>query len=211
MAGMVLVALTGGIASGKSTVASRLAEHGAVVVDADQVAREVVGPGEPALERIAEAFGTGVIAADGSLDRAALGAVIFDDPERRRQLNAITHPAVLERSQQKFAAAFAADPHAVVVYDIPLLVEAGRAEEFDLVVVVHASAETRIRRMIDHRGLTREEAARRIAAQATAAGGLAIADVVIDADGTIEETLRQADELWTRLRSGHSADVGGAT
>lgn len=211
MTGMVLVALTGGIASGKSTVAARLAEHGAVVVDADQVAREVVEAGEPALDRIAETFGRGVLAADGSLDRAALGAVIFGDPEKRRQLNAITHPAVLERSQAKFASAFAADPDAVVVYDIPLLVEAGRAEEFDLVVVVHAPAETRIGRMVEHRGLTREEAIHRINSQATDAERLAIADVVIDADGAIEDTLRQADELWTRLTTGDPADVGGAT
>jgi dephospho-CoA kinase len=124
---MLLVALTGGIASGKSTVARRLKEHGAVIVDADQVARQVVEPGEPAL------------AADGSLDRAALGAIVFSDPEGRQRLNAITHPAVLDRSRALFAAAGDADPDAIVVYDIPLLVEAGRIDEFDLRVVVHAA------------------------------------------------------------------------
>jgi dephospho-CoA kinase len=203
---MLLVALTGGIASGKSTVARRLAEHGAVVVDADQVARQVVEPGEPALARIAEVFGPEVIAADGSLDRAALGAIVFSDPEGRQKLNAITHPAVLERSRALFAAAAAADPDAIIVYDIPLLVEAGRIEEFDLKVVVHAASETRVRRMIELRGMSREEALHRINSQATDTDRFAIADVVIDADGTLEETLAQTDALWENLR----ARVGGS-
>lgn len=203
---MLLVALTGGIASGKSTVARRLAEHGAVVVDADQVAREVVEPGEPALRRIAEEFGADMIAADGTLDRAALGAVVFSDPEARQRLNEITHPAVLERSRARFAEAAAADPHAIVVYDIPLLVEAGRTDEFDLVVVVHAAAETRVSRMVELRGMTRDEAQHRLRSQATDTDRLAIADVVIDADGTLDETLAQTDALWANLR----ARVGGA-
>mgnify|MGYP002403109998 CR=1 FL=1 len=203
---MLLVALTGGIASGKSTVARRLAELGAVVVDADQVARDVVAPGEPALAEIAEVFGPGLIAADGSLDRAALGAIVFADPEARQRLNAITHPAVGARSQALFAAAAEADPDAIVVYDIPLLVEAGRTGEFDLVVVVHAATETRVARMVALRGMTREEALHRINAQATDAERLAIADVVIDADGELDETLAQTDALWENLR----ARVGGA-
>jgi len=203
---MLLVALTGGIASGKSTVARRLAEHGAVIVDADQVARDVVAPGEPALARIAEEFGPGVIAADGSLDRPALGAIVFRDPDGRQKLNAITHPAVLARSRELFAAAAEADPDAIVVYDIPLLVEAGRHDEFDLVVVVRAATETRIARMVELRGMTREEALHRLNSQATDAERVAIADVVIDADGTVEETLAQADQLWENLR----ARVGGA-
>ena len=200
---MLLVALTGGIASGKSTVARRLAEHGAVIVDADQVARDVVAPGEPALARIAESFGPGVLAADGSLDRAALGAIIFRDPESRQTLNAITHPAVWQRAKELFAAA---DPGAVVVYDVPLLVEAGRTDEFDLVVVVHAATETRIGRMIEQRGMSREEALHRLNSQATDTDRFAIADVVIDADGSLEETLAQSDALWENLR----ARVGGA-
>lgn len=203
---MLLVALTGGIASGKSTVARRLAEHGAVVVDADQVARQVVEPGEPALAAIAEDFGPEVIAADGSLDRAALGAVIFRDPDGRARLNAITHPAILERSHALFAAAGEADPEAIVVYDIPLLVEAGRHDEFDVVVVVHAATETRIARMIELRGMTREEALHRIHSQATDTDRFSIADVVIDADGSLDETLAQTDALWENLR----ARVGGA-
>jgi dephospho-CoA kinase len=198
---MLLVALTGGIASGKSTVARRLEERGAVIVDADQVARQVVEPGEPALARIAEEFGPGMIAPDGSLDRAALGAIVFSDPEGRQRLNAITHPAVLERSRALFAAAAAADPDAIVVYDIPLLVEAGRIDEFDLRVVVHAATETRVRRMTELRGMTREEALHRINSQATDTDRFAIADVVIDADGTLEHTLQQTDALWENLRA----------
>lgn len=197
---MLLVALTGGIASGKSTVAARLAEHGAVVVDADRIAREVVEPGEPALARIAEAFGAHLIGPDGALDRAALGSVVFGDPEKRVQLNAITHPAVLERSRERFAQAAERDPQAVVVYDIPLLVETGRTDQFDVIVVVHASTQTRIRRMMELRGMSREEALHRINSQATETDRLAIADVVIDADGSIDETLRQTDELWEQLR-----------
>jgi dephospho-CoA kinase len=204
---MQLIGLTGGIASGKSVVAARLAEHGAVVVDADRVAREVVEPGTPALARIAQEFGDTVIAADGSLDRAALGGLIFRSPEKRAALNAITHPAVAIRSKQLFDAAEAADPEAIVVYDVPLLVEAARADEFDLIVVVNASTETRVARMIELRGLAPEEARHRIDSQATNAERLAIADVVIDSDGTLEQTLEQADALWEKL----SARVGGPT
>jgi dephospho-CoA kinase len=203
---MLLVALTGGIASGKSTVARRLEEHGAVIVDADQVARQVVEPGEPALARIAAEFGPEVIGPDGSLDRAALGSIVFSDPEGRQRLNAITHPAVLERSRALFAAAAQADPDAIVVYDIPLLVETSRGDEFDLRVVVHAATETRVRRMIELRGMTREEALHRINSQATDTDRFAIADVVIDADGTLEHTLEQTDALWENLR----ARVGGS-
>lgn len=204
---MQLIGLTGGIASGKSVVAARLAEHGAVVVDADRIAREVVEPGTPALARIAEEFGAGVIASDRSLDRAALGSLIFASPEKRAALNAITHPAVAVRSQELFAAAAAADPDAIVVYDVPLLVDAGRADEFELIVVVNASTETRVRRMIELRGMTRDEAMHRINSQATNTERLAIADVVIDSNGTLEQTLEQADALWEKL----AARVGGPT
>ena len=209
MGRMVLIGLTGGIASGKSVVSSRLRELGAVVVDADVLAREVVEPGTPALARIAERFGAGVIAADGSLDRAALGAIVFTDPDARAQLNAITHPAVWERARELFAAATAADPHAVVVYDVPLLAEGrdARPMSFDLVVVVDAPVETRITRMIEHRGMSREEALHRIGAQASDAERLAIADVVIDNSGELTDTLAQVDALWARVRtssgSGH--------
>ena len=199
---MQLVALTGGIASGKSAVAARLAERGAVIVDADRVAREVVEPGMPALARIADEFGPEYLAADGTLDRARLGALIFADPAKRHLLNSITHPAVGDRSRELFACAGAADPDAIVVYDVPLLVDGDRTDEFELVVVVIASEEERVRRMVELRGLSREEAERRIASQASDDERLAIADVVIDANGTLDETRAQADALWDRLRSG---------
>lgn len=195
---MYLIGLTGGIASGKSVVAQRLAEHGAVHVDADVLAREVVEPGTEALTEIARHFGPGVIASDGSLDRAALGAIIFPDPEQRRALNSITHPAVWRRAKQLFDEAETANPHAVVVYDVPLLVEASadRPMRFDLIVVVNAATEERIRRLVELRGMTREEATHRLNSQASDTERLAIADIVIDSNGTLEETLHQADELW---------------
>jgi dephospho-CoA kinase len=203
MASVLLVALTGGIASGKSVVAARLAEHGAVVIDADRVAREVVEPGTPALARIAEEFGANVIADDGSLDRAALGALIFPDADARRRLNEITHPAVRARSHELFAAAGAADPDAVVVYDVPLLIDGhdSRIDEFDLVVVAHAEPDTRLKRMVELRGYSPDEARHRLNSQATDAERLAVADLVIDTDGTLEETNEQADALWERLAS----------
>lgn len=196
---MQLIGLTGGIASGKSVVAARLAEHGAVVVDADRIAREVVEPGTPALARIREEFGGTVIASDGSLDRAALGALIFSSPEKRAALNAITHPAVSIRSHELFDAAAAVDPDAIVVYDVPLLVDTGRVDEFDLVVVVNARTETRVSRMMQLRGMSHDEALHRINSQATNTERLAIADVVIDSNGTLEQTLGQADALWKKL------------
>lgn len=204
------MALTGGIASGKSTVARRLAQLGAVVVDADVIAREVVEPGTPGLAAIAREFGPGVIAADGSLDRAALGAIIFGDEAARAKLNAITHPAVGDLSRARFAAAFAADPDAVVVYDVPLLVDergTGRRDEFDRIVVVSADAATRVRRLVELRGLDEAEARRRVAAQAPEEARLAIADDVIDANGTLTETLAQTDALWAELSS--QRHVGG--
>lgn len=195
---MYLIGLTGGIASGKSVVGKRLAELGAVHVDADVLAREVVEPGTPGLVAIVREFGTSVLADDGSLDRRALGALIFSDPEKRAALNDITHPAVWARARELFDAADAANPSAVVVYDVPLLVEASttRPLSFDLIVVVHATAETRIKRLIELRGMTRQEALHRLGSQASDAERLAIADVVIESDGTLDETLRQADELW---------------
>lgn len=195
---MYVIGLTGGIASGKSVVATRLAELGAVHIDADLLAREVVEPGTPALERIAEEFGPDVVAEDGRLDRAALGAIVFSDETKRLALNGITHPAVWTRAEELLARARHDDPQAVVVYDVPLLVEASaeRPMAFDLVVVVQADTETRISRMVDLRGMSRDEAARRLSAQATDAERLAVADVVIDNNGTLDETLRQVDAVW---------------
>jgi dephospho-CoA kinase len=205
---MYVIALTGGIASGKSVVSRRLGELGAVVVDADVLAREVVEPGTPALAQIAAHFGAGVIAPDGSLDRAALGAIIFPNAQERAALNEITHPAVWERAAELFAAAEANDPYAVVVYDVPLLVEASadRPLRFDLITVVHASRQTRIDRLVTLRGMSRDEAEHRLNSQATDAERLAIADVVIDSDGELDETLAQADELWAMASAAARAD-----
>lgn len=196
---MPLVALTGGIASGKSTIARRLAEHGAIVVDADQLVREVQAPGSPVLARISEEFGADVILPDGSLDRPALGARVFGDPDAVARLNAIVHPAVRTESARRFAAAFAADPAAVVVYDVPLLVEARADEPWDLIVVAHAPAEVRRRRLVELRGMTEEDAAARIASQVSDDRRLAVADVVIDTAGSVSETLTQVDDLWEQL------------
>ena len=197
---MPLIALTGGIASGKSTIARRLSEHGAVIVDADQIVRDVQAPGSPVLERIADTFGAGVIAPDGTLDRAALGAVVFGDAALLEQLNAIVHPAVREESQRRFDEASADDPAAVVVYDVPLLVEARVDDPWDLIVVAHAPAVVRKQRLVELRGMDESAAQDRIDAQVSDERRLAIADVVIDTSGTVESTLEQTDALWERIR-----------
>lgn len=197
---MQLIGLTGGIASGKSTIASRLAEHGAVVVDADRIAREVVEPGTPALAQIAERFGEGVIAPDGSLDRPALGAIVFGNPEALQALNGITHPAVLAASTARFRAAAEADPDAIVVYDVPLLVESANEYPFDRIVVANADEATRVRRLVELRGMDPAEAERRIRSQASDEERLAVADVVIDTGGTLQHTRAQVDALWRELR-----------
>ena len=206
---MYLIGLTGGIASGKSTVATRLAEHGAVGIDADQLAREVVEPGTPGLAAISAEFGSDVLLPDGSLNRPALGAIIFANPVKRERLNAITHPAVRQLTRDRIAAADAADPHAILVYDVPLLAEAvaGGLVTFDLVVVVHADAATRIQRMTEHRGLTEAEATQRIGAQITDAERLALADVVIDNTGALDETLAQVDALWERVLTAEAGET----
>ncbi|WP_278101491.1 dephospho-CoA kinase [Microbacterium proteolyticum] len=196
---MTLLALTGGIASGKSTISRILAEKGAVIVDADAIVREVQAPGSPVLAAIAAEFGPEVLRPDGSLDRPALGARVFGHPERLAALNALVHPAVREESQRRFRAALSADPGALVVYDVPLLAESRGTGEWDLVVVAHAPAELRVRRLVDHRGLSEAEARARVAAQAGDDERLALADVVIDTAGDMDATRRQVDELWDRV------------
>ena len=204
---MYLIGLTGGIASGKSTVASDLVAHGAVLIDADRLAREAVEPGSVALAAIAREFGPSLVGVDGSLDRAALGAIVFGDPAALARLNAIVHPAVRALSDERIRAAELADAGAVIVYDVPLLVEAAVDHPFDLVVVTQASPETRLHRMVDLRGMSREDAERRIRSQADDADRLAIADVMIDTDGTLDHTRRQVDDLWERVR-GSVGDAG---
>ncbi|MFT4213619.1 MAG: dephospho-CoA kinase [Microbacterium sp.] len=198
---MPLIALTGGIASGKSTIARRLAEHGAVVVDADAIVRDVQQPGSPVLDAIAAAFGPDVIAPDGGLDRAALGSIVFGDGAALARLNEIVHPAVQAESARRFAAAFAADVAAVVVYDVPLLVEARVDDPWDLVVVADAPAIERAARLVALRGLSEQDAAARLAAQVSDERRREIADVVIDTSGSLEETIAQTDALWERLRT----------
>jgi dephospho-CoA kinase len=189
---MLRIGLTGGIGSGKSTVSALLAERGAVVVDSDLIAREVVEPGTPGLAAVAEQFGAGVLAPDGSLDRPALAAVVFADPEARRRLDGIVHPLVRARAAELEAAA---PPGAVVVHDVPLLVETGQAGRFDLVLVVAADVETRVARLVG-RGLTEDDARARIAAQATDEQRRAVADVVLDNSGTREQLAAQVDRFW---------------
>ncbi|MFY9712083.1 MAG: dephospho-CoA kinase [Microbacterium sp.] len=198
---MPLIALTGGIASGKSTIARRLAEHGAIIVDADQIVREVQTAGSPVLQQIAAVFGGDVITPEGSLDRASLGSKVFGDPELLARLNAIVHPAVRAESQRRFEAAQAADPSAVVVYDVPLLVEARVDDPWDLIVVAHAPASERLRRLVELRGMEEHAAQDRIDAQVSDDRRLAIADIAIDTSGTIEETQAQTDALWEWIRA----------
>jgi dephospho-CoA kinase len=193
-----LIGLTGGIASGKSTVAKRFAEHGAVVIDADQLARAAVAPGTEALAHIAEIFGPEVVNEDGSLNRSKLGSIVFGNPPALSVLNNVVHPAVRALSSAAIAAAERADPQGVVVYDVPLLVEASVGHPFDLIVVVHADAETRVRRMVDLRGMPEADARSRISSQAADADRLAVADVVIDSEGSLDQTLAQVDRLWAQ-------------
>lgn len=195
---MPLIAVTGGIASGKSTVAARLAQAGAVVVDADVLAREAVAPGSPGLQAVRDGFGSQVFAADGTLDRGALGRIVFADPAARERLNGIVHPAVIQASQQRFAQALSADPAAVVVYDVPLI-DARGVGEFDRIVVADAPAAMRIERLVALRGMTRSDAEARVRAQLSDDERRTLATDLIDSSGTMEHTLAQTDALATTL------------
>ena len=196
---MPLIAVTGGIASGKSTIARRLGELGAVVVDADAIARDVLAPGQPGLAAVRDAFGDAVMREDGSLDRAALGRVVFADGAARHLLNGIVHPSVLHRSQGAFRAALDRDRNALVVYDVPLI-DARGSGEFDRVVVADAPAELRVRRLVELRGMAEEDARARIASQIGDDERRALATDVVDTGGTLDQTLRRTDELWQRLQ-----------
>lgn len=195
------VGLTGGVASGKSTVAGMLTDLGAVVIDADAIAREVVAAGTPGLAAVVEEFGEGLLTADGELDRPAMGSLVFHDESARRRLEAIVHPLVFERYAEQEAAA---PEGALVVHDIPLLVESGRAAEFDAVVVVDVPRELQVERMLRDRGWSLVDAEARIAAQATREQRLAVATHVIENTGTL-------DELRARVAEVHAALTSGAT
>ena len=202
---MLSVGLTGGIGAGKSEAARLLAQRGAVVVDADRLAREVVAPGTPGLASVVAEFGEEVLAPDGSLDRARLGAIVFNDEERLRALNAIVHPLVAERAAALQAAA---PPDAVVVHDVPLIAEHQLQHRYDLVVVVDASEETRLARLTRLRGLDEADARARMAAQASREERLKIADHVLNNDGTVAELEAQVEELWQVLRERERAKRG---
>ena len=191
---MLRVGLTGGIASGKSTVADELARLGALVIDADRLAREVVDPGTPELAKVAERFPDTVV--DGRLDRAKLAAVVFADPQARRDLERIIHPAVRKRAAELEQSA---PPGSVVVHVIPLLVETGQESDFDLCVVVDVDHETQLSRLLARDGMTRAEAEARIGAQATREQRLAAADVVIDNSGSVTQLREQIDDVWSVL------------
>ncbi|MER6468247.1 dephospho-CoA kinase [Streptomyces collinus] len=193
---MLKVGLTGGIGAGKSEVSRLLVEHGAVLIDADRIAREVVAPGTPGLTAIVEAFGPDVLTPDGSLDRPGLGSIVFADAQKLATLNAIVHPLVGTRSRELEDAA--ADD-AVVIHDVPLLTENGLAPLYDLVIVVDTSPETQLDRLVRQRGMTEHDARARMAAQATREQRREIADIVIDNDVPLDTLRKRVAEVWDDL------------
>lgn len=199
---MMRVGLTGGIGSGKSEVARRLAALGAAIIDADVAARAVVAPGTPGLARIVAAFGDGVLTADGALDRERLAAIVFTDPARRAELNAIVHPLVGEwMAAAEEAAVESGGPDVVVVHDVPLLAENGLAGMYDKVVVVDAPTEVQVARLTGDRGMPESDVRGRLAAQATREQRLAVADYVIDNSGTLADLDQQVGKVWAALRA----------
>lgn len=212
---MYLIALTGGIASGKSTVGKRFEALGAVRIDADELAREAVERGSDGLAQVVERFGEGILLPDGGLDRAALGELVFRDPEALGALNGIVHPEVRRLALARIDAAAAQDPGAVVVYEIPLFVETGMqpprpGRDWDAVVTTDAPDEHRLQRMVELRGMEPDDAARRIANQATNADRRAAADIVIDTSLTLERTLDQVDRAWQQLIGDGDGGAAGA-
>ncbi|MGW0228985.1 dephospho-CoA kinase [Actinopolymorpha singaporensis] len=205
---MLRVGLTGGIGSGKSEVARRLAARGAVVIDADRLAREVVAPGTDGLAAVVGTFGEEVLGPDGALDRPALGRRVFADAESRRRLEEIIHPRVRARAAELERAAVAANPDAVVVHDIPLLVETGQQGGFDEVIVVDVPEELQIDRLTSARGIGVDDARARAAAQASRDERRAAATVVVDNSGSLTDLDVRVEELWRRLRSAASGDEG---
>lgn len=198
------IGLSGGIGSGKSTVSSALSRHGAVVIDADALAREVVEPGTRGLEAIAQRFGPGILTADGALDRPRLGQIVFADPAARRDLEGITHPLIAERTRALVAAA---PPHSILVHDVPLLVELGYAPRYHLVVIVGASRVTRLDRLVRLRGMGRAEAEQRLDAQATDEARRAVADVWLANEGSVNELRSAAESLYAERLAPYLANL----
>jgi dephospho-CoA kinase len=196
---MMRVGLTGGIGAGKSTVSGMLADRGAVVIDGDQIARDLVVPGEPALAAIVDRFGSGVLLADGELDRAGLAAIVFPDPDALAALDGIMHPRIAQRAADMIEAA-EREGTAIVVYDMPLLVENGSADDFDLVVVVHAPMEVRLARLAV-RGVPVADARERMSRQASDAERAEVAGILIDNGGDEEQLIEQVDRAWYLLQA----------
>jgi dephospho-CoA kinase len=194
---MLRVGLTGGIGSGKSEVSRRLSGHGAIVIDADLIAREVVAPGSDGLAEVVSAFGPGLLQADGSLDRVRLGDIVFADQAKLATLNAIVHPRVGARMRELEESA---GPGSIVVHDVPLIAENDLAAAYDLVVVVDVPPRLQLDRLVRLRGMTREQARARMSAQATRQQRLAVAGIVLDNSGSLAELDRQVGDLWTELR-----------
>ncbi|MFG1623430.1 dephospho-CoA kinase [Kribbella sp. NPDC049227] len=203
---MLRVGLTGGIGAGKSSVSARLAERGAVVIDSDVLAREVVAKGTEGLAEVVTEFGAGVLTAEEELDRPALGQIVFGDAAARRRLEAIVHPRVRARAAEIEAAAPAG---AIVVHDIPLLVETGQADRFDVVVIVDVPVDVQLERLTAQRGMPDTEAKQRIASQASREDRLAVAGLVVDNSGSLADLDRRVDEVWAELerRAGHGPDT----
>ncbi|ANW65246.1 dephospho-CoA kinase [Mycobacterium sp. djl-10] len=204
---MLRIGLSGGIGAGKSSVSKTFSEYGAVIVDGDVIAREVVEPGTEGLAALVEAFGDGILDDDGALNRPALAAIAFSDDEKRARLNGIVHPLVGKRRAELVEAAA---PDAVIIEDIPLLVESGMAPMFPLVIIVHADEEVRVRRLIDHRGFSEQDARARIKAQATEQQRRAVADVWLDNTGTPQALVQKSHELWQQriLPFAHNLEAG---
>lgn len=201
---MLKLGLSGGIGSGKSTVSMCLRGMGAVVVDADQIAREILAAGTEGLSRVAEVFGRGVLQADGALDRPFLANIVFADERRRRELEAITHPLIEARTAELFAGAAPGD---VVVHDVPLLVEKDMWDAYHLVLIVDVDAERRVRRLVESRGMTADDAQARIQAQATDEQRRAAADVVLDNNGEPSALEQQVHDLWERRLAPYAANL----
>jgi dephospho-CoA kinase len=205
---LLRVGLTGGIGSGKSEVARRLAEHGAVLIDADVAARKVVEPGSPGLAQVAAAFGDEVLRPDGSLNRERLGEIVFADPGLRGKLNAIVHPLVREWMQEAERAAVQTNGDAIVVHDVPLLAESRGKAGFDAVIVVDVPPDLQLERLISQRGMAAEQARARMAAQASREQRLAVADIVIDNAGSLDDLDQRAAEVWADLERRAAAREG---